>query len=74
MVTKTGWVSIFLRLMLTGVTAWNLGSFFDLSLDVPSFVSPIRMLTVHWFFVGISQWWNRYGVFSMRVYVYSMRG
>ena len=43
-------VSIFLRLVLTDVAAWNFGSFFDLGLDVPSFVSPIRMLTVHWFF------------------------
>ena len=32
-------VSIFLTLVIKGVTTWNFGSFIDLSLDVLSFVS-----------------------------------
>ena len=34
-------VSIGLRIVINGVTAWNFGSFIDLGLDVLSFVSLI---------------------------------
>ena len=47
--------------------ALNFGSFNDLGLDILSFrvLDCIKMLTVHLFFVEISQWWNRHGIFLM---------
>ena len=59
-------VSIFLRLVVKSVRARNFGSFIDMGLEI-CVPTCIKILTIFWFFIEISQWWNRRRILNAKL-------